>query len=274
MTKPQTTANRSGLLTTQLKAIRRMADGIVAEKICTKCGESKPVTEFHKKSVASGRLMGPCKVCRSIQGKAYVSANREKENERHRKWREKNPGKSAEYTQRWRDNNPDKYREVTKRANEKGVERVKAWNEANRDKLVAYTQRWRKANPEKYEALIEASKGKFAEYRKKWKRANPELVRAQVHIRRARKVGNGGDHTGEELAQLLESQGHCCANPYCRSDLKIQKKELDHKVPLASGGTSHIENLQWLCAPCNRRKHAKPMDEWLAAEERRSRKAA
>lgn len=32
--------------------------------------------------------------------------------------------------------------------------------------------------------------------------------------------------------------------------------EVDHRIPLARGGTNDLENLQTLCAPCNRRKGA------------------
>ena len=248
MTKARMAVTIPGFLTTQLKAIRRMADSIVTGKVCSKCGTHKPLSEFANRKGSPDGCRGQCKACRAA--------------------------KTSEYCRRWKEKDPARYKEAIRRANAKGVERVKAWNEANREKLVTYTQNWRQRNPEKYEAIVEASKGRFAEYRKEWRQANPELLRAQVHRRRARKVGNGGEHTGEELAQLIESQGHKCANPYCRIDLRTAKKELDHKEPLALGGSSAIENLQWLCAPCNRRKHAKQMAEWLAAEERRSRKAA
>lgn len=267
-----------------------MADAILSQsKACKKCGLDKPLSQYSKKSSNKDGLDTKCKACDSekhkkykaennerilARGREYSKANREKENARHREWRAKNPGKSTEYCNRWKEKYPERYKEAARKANEKGAEREKVWNEANRDKLRAYTKKWQQANPEKRAAYIEANKEKFSKYKMEWKRANPELVRAQVHIRRARKVGNGGEHTGEELAQLIESQGHRCANPYCRIDLRTAKKELDHKEPLALGGSSAIGNLQWLCAPCNRRKHAKPMDEWLAAEERRSRKAA
>jgi hypothetical protein len=226
-----------------------MADAILLQpKTCTKCGAQKPLEEFQKRKGSPDGHRGQCKACRAA--------------------------KNSEYCRRWKEKDIDRYKAAVKRSNDNFAEKKKAWVEANREKLVAYTQKWRKANPEKYEAMMETSKGKFAKYRKEWKRANPDLVRAQVHVRRARKIGNGGEHTGEQLAELFESQKCRCANPYCRIDLRAVKKELDHKEPLALGGSSAIENLQWLCAPCNRRKHAKPMDGWLAAEERRSRKAA
>lgn len=34
-------------------------------------------------------------------------------------------------------------------------------------------------------------------------------------------------------------------------------ENLDHIIPVVRGGCGNIHNLQWLCAPCNNRKHAK-----------------
>lgn len=39
---------------------------------------------------------------------------------------------------------------------------------------------------------------------------------------------------------------------------------LDHRTPVAKGGTNDPENLQVLCRPCNTSKGTKTMDEWLA----------
>lgn len=39
--------------------------------------------------------------------------------------------------------------------------------------------------------------------------------------------------------------------------------EIDHILPVAKGGTNHIDNLQTLCKDCNRNKHT---NEWIAGE--------
>ncbi len=48
-------------------------------KTCTKCGETKPTTEFHKNRAKSDGLRCRCKVCHRADAKAYREANPEKE---------------------------------------------------------------------------------------------------------------------------------------------------------------------------------------------------
>lgn len=38
--------------------------------------------------------------------------------------------------------------------------------------------------------------------------------------------------------------------------------EIDHVMPISRGGSSDDDNLQVLCAPCNRSKGAKTLEEW------------
>ena len=42
-----------------------------------------------------------------------------------------------------------------------------------------------------------------------------------------------------------------------RYEQRIRAFQVDHKVPLSKGGTSHIDNLQAVCGPCNRSKGIK-----------------
>ena len=43
-----------------------------------------------------------------------------------------------------------------------------------------------------------------------------------------------------------------CVN--CRTDLVDREFDIDHKIPLASGGKNSIENLQPLCKSCHTKK--------------------
>ena len=53
--------------------------------------------------------------------------------------------------------------------------------------------------------------------------------------------------------QLLydKQKGKC---NYCGNKLTIQYFHIDHKTPVARGGSDRITNLQLLCGPCNTRK--------------------
>lgn len=275
-----------------------MADLILPQsKICTKCGIDRPLSEYHKHKRGRYGLQPRCKTCLLEENSAYKAAHREEGRAYNKGYYEQNREKVLAYTSQWAKDNKDKVNENAKRWREKNPERAKevraTYNEANKEKVNARSRRYREANHEAFLAIQarwrEANRERIAAYNRseyeanqadkiertrKWREANPDAVAAMCRLRRARRFAAGGTHTTEDIERLLIEQDHKCANPYCRADLTTAKKELDHKHPLARGGSNGIDNLQWLCAPCNRRKHAKQMDEWLAAEERRSRKAA
>jgi len=68
---------------------------------------------------------------------------------------------------------------------------------------------------------------------------------------------------GEELHDLrYNQQSNRCT--YCRVDLDDTPVHLDHMTPLSRGGEHVLDNLQYLCADCNRRKGDKTHDEFLS----------
>lgn len=62
-----------------------------AMKICPKCNETKPLSEFYGKKKPSGW----CKKCDRERSKAYYAANKEKAKEAHKKWVSNNKDKVA-----------------------------------------------------------------------------------------------------------------------------------------------------------------------------------
>ena len=95
--------------------------------------------------------------------------------------------------------------------------------------------------------------------REEWrKRKEEERKNAGYHsrLRNARMKTNGGSHTKEQAAAILEAQNWLCV--LCDADLKIVRKEKDHIRPVAKGGSDDIANIQWLCRRCNCRKN----DSW------------
>lgn len=123
-----------------------MADGIIAiSKVCTKCGEMKPLTDFQKKSSAKDGLHYHCKACENVAQRARL--NPERNREACRKWR-------AENIEKAREADRARYGEDRKR---RGSELKKAaWAsltpEQREAKRLALRE-WRAANPDKVRAV-------------------------------------------------------------------------------------------------------------------------
>ena len=66
-------------------------------KTCTKCGETKPLSEFSADDAYKDGYQSHCKACKNAYARARYAANRERELARAKAWHEKNPGKAAEY---------------------------------------------------------------------------------------------------------------------------------------------------------------------------------
>jgi 5-methylcytosine-specific restriction endonuclease McrA len=114
-----------------------------------------------------------------------------------------------------------------------------------REKFAAGRRLWAATNRE---ALLASKKKYWHENREQW--------RAYVRNRRARLAGVPGIHTGEDVIVLRAKQKDRCK--FCKIDLR-GKGEADHITPLSRGGTNWPHNLQLLCMPCNRKKHAKDL---------------
>lgn len=196
-------------------------------KQCKQCKVVKPFSEFYEHPTTKDRLAPTCKACRT---EAYQA-----DNERIR-------GRARITAPVYRSANKQK---------------IKAWHadnyRRNRDIILPRTKAWAAKNKEQR-----------AQTNIAWRKANPDKMCSYNHTRRAARIAAGGSHTAIEIRALLASQGHLCANPYCRADLRAVKKHLDHKMPFVLGGSNGIENLQWLCATCNLKKSKLDYNVWLA----------
>ena len=70
-----------------------------------------------------------------------------------------------------------------------------------------------------------------------------------------------GELAGYEVREyLLEKWGRTCA--YCgKKDVPLQ---VEHIVPRARGGSNRVSNLTLACQPCNQKKGAQPIEEFLS----------
>lgn len=151
----------------------------------------------------------------------------------------------------WPTKNAERRREITKK-----------YRDANREKTIAASLKSIAKKPHVAKAWVEANREKTRGYKHKWQKENPEYIKLRNHSRRARVTGM----VSRDIVQrLLKAQRGRCAN--CRCVIK-NAFQIDHIVPLARNGAHADENLQLLCAGCNRRKSAKDPIRWAQEQGR------
>jgi len=227
-------------------------------KRCTKCGVVKYFGEFHKHSSCAGGVDSKCKACRAERGRKYYEENKEKVLERGRKYYEENKEKVAEAVRKYRKKNPEKVAESNRKYYEENKEKVaelkRKWSKKNPEKVAESHRRWREKNLER-----------LAEYLLKWGAANPEKSAERGRRRRARKANANGTHTAEQVKARFDYYGNKCI--YCGSEEDLQ---IEHRIPLARGGSDWPANLAPACGPCNRSKGTKTEAEFKKLLEERN----
>jgi 5-methylcytosine-specific restriction endonuclease McrA len=124
---------------------------------------------------------------------------------------------------------PEKRRDWAKRHYESG-------------KNAEYVKRWQSRNPEYQAQWKAANQEKVREYKRRWREKHPFLGKLF------------GKKKAERLAEL---------KTHCRMCGATGELHLDHILPRSRGGSDKMENLQWLCPPCNTAKGVFTPDEFL-----------
>jgi 5-methylcytosine-specific restriction endonuclease McrA len=123
-----------------------------------------------------------------------------------------------------------------------------AYYEANQDKILDRKVVYQIENNE---AIMEYKR----EYAKENRDKIREISRACAHKRRA----SHGKLTVMDVREIKQAaEGKCC---YCKHPADIL--ELEHFIPLSRGGINAKENCGMACRPCNRRKGAKTVYEFV-----------
>ena len=86
-------------------------------RICRKCGQELPLSEFAKNKTCELGYSYTCKQCKREYYRRYRAANPEKARERSRKWYAANPEKARERSRKWREANLEKHRELCRKKN-------------------------------------------------------------------------------------------------------------------------------------------------------------
>lgn len=227
-------------------------------KCCNRCREQKPLDAFGKQRNAPDGLRYACKACTAERYKAWREANPEIYRSSVERWRKANPDRVRGHDDARRARDPERHRAKSRADYRKHKERYREAHrrwlakpenvEKQKEAVRLATKAWRQNNATHRKA-----------YEKAYRTANPEIYRDADARKRAKRREAPGRFAKADIAALLETQAGLCA--YCSEDITAGF-HIDHKMPLARGGTNWPDNLCLACAPCNQSKHTKTVEEF------------
>lgn len=185
-------------------------------KVCSKCGEEKPTSEYYPR-------YAQCKECARAKMREYQKNNRDALRKRALKYREENREKSNASRRAWKQANPEKVKQSNA-----------AYRERNRGAIAESARRRYERDTEKVLAIA-----------KRWKRNNPDRVAAMDANRRAAKLQ-------ATPPWLTEEQREQMAAVYREArrlrDIVGGDVHVDHIVPLR-GKTAWGLHVPWNLRP-------------------------
>jgi len=211
-------------------------------KVCSKCGEEKPLTSeyFHpRKSGSLDGFRGQCRIC--IEDKK-------------KKWREENPDKVKRHRNNYVNNNREKISQSAKKTYYKyhdyyRNQKNQYWNK-NKEQLTDMVKRKKQENP--FLRLYDAYRSRVYAY----------FVGKNKSISTMKMLGcsqkDFRDHIEKQFQEGMNWDNY-----------GIDGWHIDHHIPLASAQTeedlirlNHYTNFQPLWAEDNLRKSDKISEEW------------
>ena len=107
-------------------------------KICTKCKESKELTEFSKRKASKDGVQTYCKIC----DRDWRKTNPEKVKESRAKYYKKNSEKVKELVAKWIKDNPKRVKESRAKWVRNNPESIKRKIATRKDRIIQATPPW------------------------------------------------------------------------------------------------------------------------------------
>lgn len=210
-------------------------------KICTKCKEEKPFTEFVKGHDRYG-LQHWCNGCR----KKYYEDNKEQIIKKIKKHYEENREQIAKQRKKHYEENKEQI-----------LKKNKKYYQNNRDIII-------KNNQNNQKEYYKNNKSKILKRHKKYYQNNPnKFANYSISRRQRKKNAYGNGITKQEWLEIMNSTNWTCF--YCGEYIggkNNKNRTLDHIIPICKGGPHIKENLIPACKSCNSSKHNKMPFEW------------
>jgi hypothetical protein len=194
------------------------------QKRCPSCETWLPLDDFHRASRGPTGRQSTCKAC---------------QHEVHLRWQRENHERMNAYSRAWYQANHDAELE---RHRQRRLENPEAQRVASR--------RYREKNPDR---AMESGRA--------WRRRNPGKVTGYASARRARRRSTTVAPIDHHAVFERDSwMCQLCGGPIdpALAWPDRQSASLDHRVPLANGGTHTLDNVQTSHLVCNMRKGARP----------------
>ena len=210
-----------------------MAGKVIPVKLCSKCRETLPVSEFPKSAKSKDGLGWYCRQCKRL------ARSRES---RDRKPTERDLEKSRARSAAWRSDNAaaiKKYKDE--------------YRSKNSEKISAYDRQYRDDNSER---LLSQARGRSS----KWRSENPDKARMKDGRRRALKKSSFVENV--DVSRVYEISGGGCfvCGESIDKSLKFPNPmslTLEHVIPLALGGEHSYANCSVSHYRCNASKGAR-----------------
>lgn len=223
---------------------KRKIEGKPIDWPCINCGSS------------DRNASGSCRACVKARNTEYRLKNPEKFKKYAADSYVKNPEKHKASAKKWADENKEKKKEQAKVRRRNDPDRYK--NESRARALVYALLEKKLKKRTRSQPTTPEHREKRRALNTAWEKKNREKRRIISENRRAKKQQAGGVLSKDLAAKLMVLQKGVC--PCCRQPLGADY-HLDHKMPIALGGSNTDDNIQLLRSVCNRNKSSKhPVD--------------